>query len=49
MAKAMEYGNGLKNSRFDIVLLNRNNLDSLSDNKGKYYGQFKDILKQVFP
>ena len=49
MAKAMQYGKGLINSRFDIVLLNQNHLDFLFDDKVNYYGRMKDRFKQVLP
>ena len=49
MGRAMSFGRGLQNSRFDIVLFDRNHLDALFDDKGKYYGVFKDRMKHVFP
>ena len=49
MAKAMKDHKGLKNSRFDVILLNRNHLNLLFDDKGDYYGVMKQRMKQVLP
>jgi hypothetical protein len=49
MAEAMKYKGGLKNSRFDVILLDRNWLDILLDDKGQFYGLFRQRMKQVLP
>ena len=49
MSDAMKYNNGLRNSHFNIVELNRNYLDKLFDDKGTYYGKLKQRITQVLP
>ena len=47
MLIVIEYGNGLKNARLDVILLDRALLNKLYDDNSMYYGRLKDILKQV--
>ena len=49
MLKAMQYGKGLNNSNFFVILFDRKRLFELFDDKGKLYGKLKDRLKQALP
>ena len=49
MARAMEYSNGIDNSRFDILQFSRNRLDELFYDQINYYGKLNTRVKQVLP